>query len=172
MIEADIARLLTQRHKDGFCLPQCKVGVGGQVYTDRDREARLRGLRRPGESTGEERIDFWALRRIRQVETIAYEIKCSRGDFFGDRKYPSYWLYCNLFYFAIPNKLITREEMSRFAPQCGFIEATANGQRMRIVRQPVRMNEKGIEQSIFHHILMWRVVGTRELREREEKTDG
>ncbi|RJO62639.1 MAG: DNA repair protein MmcB-related protein [Dehalococcoidia bacterium] len=92
------------------------------------------------------------------INHIAYEIKCSRADLFGDRKYPSYWPYCNSFYFAVPNGLVTRAEMEQFAPQCGFIQVTGNGQRMQIVRQPVRMNTAGIEQSIYHHVLMWRVT--------------
>lgn len=166
MTEAEITGLLLMRHEDDFCLPQCKTGVGGQKYTERDWAAFENGVRRPGESTKDAIIDVWVVRREPDmfINHIAYEIKCSRADLFGDRKYPSYCPYCNSFFFAVPNGLVTKEEMNSFAPQCGFIQVTSSGRRMQIVRWPVRMNRDGIEPSVYHHVLMWRVKPTKQAR--------
>ena len=171
MNEADITRLLSQRHKKDFCLPQCKTGVGCEAYTERQEQVAALPLNHKAMNSYRKqtaaivrfdpgRIDLWALRREKDstINTIAYEIKCSRADFYGDRKFPDYWPYCNRFYFAVPNGMIRKDEINRLPAQCGLIEVTATGQRMRIKKEPVRMNPDGIEQSIFYHILMWRVT--------------
>lgn len=169
--EAQITALLFQRHKRDFCLSQCKTGVATE-RTERQKEIATLPLSHKALNSKVKqcaactafdpaRIDVWAVRREPDmfINHIAYEIKSSRSDLFRDRKFPSYWPFCNEFYFAVANGLLTRAEMERFAPQCGFIQVTANGARMQIIRRPVRMNLGGIEQSIYDHVL---------IREREE----
>jgi len=173
MKEADITALLIKRHRRDFCLPQCKTGVGCKGYTERQRQVAALPLDHKAMNSYRKqmaalvsfdpgRIDVWALWREKNgmVNTIAYEIKCSRADFYGDRKFPDYWPYCNQFYFAVPNGMLSKSEINRLSPECGLIEVTATGQRLRIKRKPVRMNASGIEQTIFHYILMWRQGGS------------
>jgi len=51
-------------------------------------------------------------------EVIGFEVKCSRGDYLSDSKWPRYLNYCHRFYWVCPNGLIASEEPG---PQTGLI---------------------------------------------------
>ena len=84
-----------------------------------------------------------------------YEVKVSRGDYAGDRKWTGYLDYCTEFYFVCPAGLIKPEELP---PQVGLLWGTANGGRV-YQKKPAIPREIDPEHLavMLRHVLMWRL---------------
>lgn len=65
-------------------------------------------------STPARRFDMWWMKPSqRKQDTVGVEIKVSRADFLGDKKWPEYLPYCEKFYFACPAGLIQPDELAK-----------------------------------------------------------
>lgn len=64
------------------------------------------------------RLDLFYFSRWNR-ETIGYEIKVTRADFLGDKKWQEYLKYCRKFYFIAPTGIIKPSELP---PEIGLIE--------------------------------------------------
>ena len=86
------------------------------------------GLR--GENANVQRADVLALKWTEPVAHI-YEVKVSRADFLSDKnsgKWEGYLFNCQLFFFATPHGLITKEDVPEGA---GWVEQTERGNNFR-----------------------------------------
>jgi len=145
MKSSDIIDLLKLKHRKDVCVEQCKI----KPSWDGSRNRLGRGIDSPI-------MDLWVLpRKWKGGEPICYEVKVSRSDLFHDHKFPDYWKACNWFYFAVPNGMVKPEEMERFPPQCGFIEANSKGTGMTVRRKPCFMAAE-IDPMVYRYVLMWR----------------
>src|SRR6266704_1287102 len=102
----DMARLLKKRladrHEDDVYCEEALCGPGGA-----------------------QRFDAWAMEPSWvRTRCPGYEVKVSRGDYVGDKKWTGYLDYCTEFYFVCPAGLIRPEELP---PQVGLLWGTANG---------------------------------------------
>ncbi len=76
-------------------------------------------------SAGGFRFDFWwMLPSFTKQSMAGIEIKVSRADFLGDKKWRGYLPYCEKFYFACPIGLIRPEELE---PGIGLLWIHENG---------------------------------------------
>ena len=128
---SDIITMLADKHYEDIFVPACKTdssyGFGGRLF----------------------QLDAWVLRRswvawaldkygvpVNKGATIGYEIKISRSDFTGDKKWRFYLDFCHRFFFVCPNGLIQPGELPR---EAGLLWTTKNGNRLRMVKDaPVR----------------------------------
>ncbi|MFA5381927.1 MAG: MmcB family DNA repair protein [Candidatus Micrarchaeia archaeon] len=128
----DIKDLLALRHSQDVFVPECKTGAS---------------------SKGCVRMDAWAMRKSwSNFGTVGYEIKVSRQDFIGDKKWTSYLQYCSEFYFVCPPKIIMPDEVGDMA---GLIWVSENGTRLYTKKKaPVRSIKP--PEDVYVYILMWR----------------
>lgn len=64
------------------------------------------------------------------------EVKVSRSDLLGDRKWPDYRAFCDGFLWAVPERLAPLLEQPAFAPaEAGLVVADAHG--AELLRPPV-----------------------------------
>lgn len=93
MTEAEVIACLKLRHSTDVFVPHCKDG---------------HSVGRAGLAI----MDAWAMPRSwARMRYTAYEVKVSHGDFQRDKKWGSYLIYCNEFYFACPPKIIDPSEV-------------------------------------------------------------
>ncbi len=174
MLAAEVIALLKQKHWKDVCVEQCKTrACWTSVPGGNDWE---KFAKRVWDSCGHGTpeglwwstawskayrsaspiMDMWVLPRSwSNGAPICYEVKVSRSDLFSDHKFPDYWWACKYFYFAVPNGLVSQEEMNRFPPQCGFIEVNGKGTGLRIKRKPCYMSGD-IDETVYRYVLMWR----------------
>lgn len=121
MTEADITKLLAERHSKDVFIPQCKNGPTQGVHA------------------GELLVfDAWAMTRSwTNPRTIIYEIKVSRSDFLRDTKWQRALDYCHEFYWAAPSGMIDKTEIH---PHCGLVEVTKTGTSLRTRKKAVWRN--------------------------------
>lgn len=84
------------------------------------------------ENPGLQRADLYAISWRNPVQVCIYECKVSRSDFQRDvrsGKYLGYLEHCNLFYFATPYGLITKDEVPE---GCGWIQQNKQHRRFRV----------------------------------------
>ena len=113
-VTMSILERLAARHADATFVGECAMG------------SRQNGCRR---------LDAWVLLKTwSPPTTIGYEVKVSRGDFLGDRKWQEYLPVCHELYFACPPKLIQPEEL----PQDVGLLWTAGETRLITKRRAVR----------------------------------
>jgi len=129
-----LSQLLRDRHSGDLLLFEVKDG--------------------PTHSRKHFRIDALAIKRTWSPPTvIGYEIKSSRSDFLGDKKWPEYLKMCNELYFVTPHQLVKPEEVPA---DCGLIEASKLNATLRMKkRAPVR--EGAIDHDTLMYILICRV---------------
>lgn len=175
----DIVTLLKEKHYMSVCVEQCKVHVtwntGSSSVSVPNSDWRAFALMKRNmfsKGTPERNfwfncwkksyksesplMDLWVLPRSwKHGYPICYEVKTSRADLFNDHKFPSYWDGCNYFYFAIPNGLLTKDEMNKFSSQVGFIEVIKSGKGLRIQKKPEFMSSE-IDSTVYKYILFWR----------------
>jgi len=128
--------LLRDKHVNDVFVPECKNG--------------------PSQSSGGHlRLDAVAMNRSwTNACVIGYEIKVSRSDFLGDKKWPGYLEYCNRFTFVCPSGLIQAEEVG---PECGLMWSSKTGGRLYTKKKaPYRRLPPVNFESMFRYILMCR----------------
>lgn len=177
MKSSDIISLLKQKHKNDVCVEQCKMHVSwnsGKIDVPNSswKDLCYKRWQEAPRSTEQSQywhdawakswkaespiIDLWVLpRKWKLGGPICYEVKISRNDLQSDHKFPDYWSSCNQYYFVLPHKLITQDEMNKYPPQVGFIEVTKNGKNLRIKKKPIYMKQE-IDSRIYRYVLMWR----------------
>jgi len=162
MTERDIIELLKIRHSDAICVPHCKTGASWDIYPDDKYNTwlrkvdRQRWLKAGYVPNGPGVMDTWVhLKSWTNCKAICYEVKTSRGDLFGDHKWPLYLDYCNEFFFAVPHGLLSKEEITALPGQAGLIEVTKNGKSLRIKKSP-EYRKIEINADVFRYVLMWR----------------
>lgn len=89
----DIINLLVStRHADDLCVPECKDG--------------------PSQGCRHRRFDLWVMKRSYSKPCcIGYEVKVSRSDFFHDEKWKDYLPLCNQLFFVCPWGMIQPHEV-------------------------------------------------------------
>ena len=104
MTEAEITRLLEDRHVKDIFVPQCKMG-----------------------SAGSKTLDGWALLPTwSPLTTIGYEIKVSRSDWTHDQKHEQYRAVCHLFFVVAPKGVVRIGEL---AAGVGLLEPIRSEER-------------------------------------------
>lgn len=137
MHSEDVCRALAHRHESDVFVDQCKTGA-----TQRSRPGELQVM------------DAWAMAKSWAHPCVTcYEIKVTRSDFLGDKKWRGYLPYCNQMFFATPWKLVTPEELP--GEECGLIWVTETGGRC-VVKRPAKYREVEIPEDVWRYILMWR----------------
>ncbi len=128
----EIKDLLALKHSSDLFIPECKTGSSAK---------------------GCLRMDAWVMRKSwANYATIGYEIKVSRADFIGDKKWPMYLKYCNEFYFVCPPKIIMPEEVGEDA---GLLWCSESGNRL-YTKKKAPYRSKITPEDVFIYILMWR----------------
>ncbi len=95
MKEADVKIALARRHKKDYYITAVKTGP---TWNSKKGELGI--------------LDAWAMKKSwDNLNFIGYEIKVSRSDFKGDRKWRKYLPFCHNFYFACPKDLIKQDEL-------------------------------------------------------------
>jgi hypothetical protein len=126
-----LIKLLAERHKDDVFIAECK---NGSSYGDRLLK-----------------MDGWAMRKSWAHPCVSgYEVKVSRADFLGDKKWPGYLKYCNEFYFVSPPDIIKLEELGA---DVGLLYCSANGGRL-YTKKKAPFRNLTIPESIFRYIIM------------------
>ena len=145
MHSEDVCLALRRKHESDVFVDQCKTGPTQM----------LRG--------GELQVmDAWAMAKSWAHPCVTcYEIKVSRSDFLGDKKWRGYLPYCNLMFFATPWKLVMPEELP--GEECGLVWITETGGRC-VVKRPAKYREVEIPETVWRYILMWRAKITNEAR--------
>ncbi len=133
-ITADhIVGLLAAKHCKDTVIPECKTG--------------------PSQFTGCLRIDVWVMANSWTQPTItAYEIKVSRSDFRGDKKWRGYLDYCNEFYFVCPSDLISATEVP---DEAGLLWVARTGSRL-YTKKKAPYRSVDIPDTLWRYLLMWR----------------
>ena len=129
---------LRNKHSEDIFVPECKAG--------------------PSQFVGCPRMDAWVMKKswVNPL-AIAYEIKVSRSDFLGDKKWNTYLPYCNELYFVCPWKLIMPDEVSG---QVGLIWSSKTGSRL-FTKKKAQYREVDIPIDLFKYVLMSRVKITK-----------
>lgn len=133
-----ILDLLRERHQKDVFISECKDG--------------------PTQSVSEHlRMDAWVMNRSWAHPCYtAYEIKVSRSDFLGDKKWRHYLPYCNEFFFVAPKGLIQASELP---PEVGLLELLGGADGKRLVcRKKTVWRDVQVPESLFRYVLMCRVV--------------
>lgn len=144
----DIKKLLAIKHSADIFVPECKSG--------------------PTHGASHLRLDAWAMRRSWTApEITGYEIKVSRSDFLGDKKWPSYLPYCNYFSFVVAPGVCDPSEVPE---TCGLLVASKTGSRLFTKRKPV-YRDVAIPETLWMYILICRALITDEYRERVGNLD-
>ena len=76
------------------------------------------------------RVDLMVI-DLRTHAVIGYEVKVSRSDFKGDKKWPSYTPYFNRFYFATPPGIVLPGEIPE---EIGLVELRGEGTKKHLVQ--------------------------------------
>lgn len=135
MKASDLVKMLQWRHREDVFIPECKDGGSW------NRNNHLR-------------LDAFVIRKsFTNPLTIGYEIKVSRSDFLGDKKWQGYLPYCNEFYFVCPNGMIKPEELP---DGVGLIHATKNGKGLRRIEYSSNNLEARIPDDMYKYILFSR----------------
>lgn len=125
---------LAGRHAHDIFVPACKDGPSGR---------------------GVVQMDAWAMKKSWAHSTVSgYEIKMSRSDFMGDKKWHGYLPLCNQLWFVCPYGLLQPEEMPG---EVGLLWASRKGTRVYQKRKAA-YREVQIPEGLFRYILMWRAV--------------
>lgn len=134
-----ILDLLRVRHANDVFVAECKDG--------------------PSQSGNYHRIDAWAMKRswVHPL-VIAYEIKVSRSDFLGDKKWMGYLPYCNEFYFACAHGIVSPAEVPA---EAGLLVGSKNTRRLHCKKKAV-YRDVTIPESLYRYILFARARITRE----------
>lgn len=132
----DLVRLLARRHTQDVFVHECKNGPSQGV-------------------AGMQRLDGWAMKKSwLNPLAIGYEVKVSRSDFTGDRKWPGYLEYCNEFYFVTPLGLI---EASEVPEPAGLIVCSRNCKRL-FIKKKAPYRDLEVPASLLKYILFARVA--------------
>lgn len=105
--------------------------------------------------SGSQRFDVWAMEPSWvRTRVCGYEVKISRSDFTGDKKWKNYLEYCTEFYFVCPANIIRPEELP---PEVGLLWTTSTGSRV-YQKKPASPHDIGEEELnlMLRHVLMWR----------------
>jgi hypothetical protein len=133
------ANLLAIKHAGDVFVPECKNG--------------------PTHGSSHLRMDAWTMRRSWTAPQITgYEIKVSRADFLGDKKWPSYLPYCHYFTFVVAPGVCDPSEVPE---QCGLLIASKTGSRLFQKRKPV-YRDVVIPDTLWMYILICRAEITGE----------
>lgn len=128
--------LLAERHKEDVFVPECKDG-------------------RTVGAAGILRLDAWAMvRSWSPVRTIGYEIKVSRGDWLGDRKWERYADLVHELWVVAPAGIVHVEELPQ---SVGLLVPTSTGSRLLTKRRAVRRDiDPSAENDLLRYVLMSR----------------
>ena len=85
-------------------------------------------------------------------ELIGFEIKVSRSDFKGDKKWKNYLKFVNKFCFACPDGLIKKEEL----PDNVGLVYTMNDGRLKWIRRPKTLSDV-IDETIYKYMCISRL---------------
>lgn len=131
-----IVELLRQKHSKDVFVAECKDG--------------------PTHYTSHLRMDAWVMNRSWAHPCYtAYEVKVSRSDFLGDKKWRLYLPYCNEFYFVAPKGLIRLDELP---PEAGLLELLGGVDGKRLVtRKRAVWRDVTPPEALFRYVLMARV---------------
>lgn len=125
--------LVTTRHSDDLCVPECKDG--------------------PSQGRPHRRLDLWAMRRsYTRPNTFGYEVKVSRSDFISDKKWSDYLPLCHEFYFVTPWKLVAPEECPA---EAGLIWVSQNLSRC-YVKKKASHRDIPLPEGLVTYVLMSR----------------
>jgi hypothetical protein len=126
--------LVGARHKEDFCVSECKVGQSWGKNVCR-------------------RFDLWVMRRSYTKPCyFGYEIKVSRADFMQDEKWQEYLPYCNQFSFVTPWGLVDPSEIPE---EAGLIWVSKNLRKTYVKKKaPHRKIEDPV--SLMKYVMMSR----------------
>ncbi len=134
-----VLKLLAAKHSKDIFVPECKTG--------------------PTQVGHHQRLDAWAMPRSWvNHTTIGYEIKVSRQDFLGDKKWRGYLEFCHQFYFVCPPGIIEPSELDE---GIGLLVTSKNGTRLYTKRKAA-FRDIQIPTPLWIYILMCRVTIERE----------
>jgi len=134
-----ILSALRQKHIEDVFVPECKDGSTQARSTHK-------------------KMDAWVMPRSWSKPHITgYEIKVTRGDFLGDRKWQGYLEMCNTLYFAAAPGIIHPNELPA---EVGLMEAVGWGTGMRLItrKKAVCRTDQKIPESVFRYVLMCRAT--------------
>ncbi len=137
----ELLALLEAKHEKDVFVPECKDG--------------------PTWGTSHMRMDAWAMRRSWSRPCVwAYEIKVSRSDFTGDRKYQGVYQCCNEFYWVCPPGLIRPEEVDDAA---GLLWGSMSGSKLFTKKKAKYRPDVEIPDCLYRYLLMnrCRITGPR-----------
>lgn len=131
--EGRIKKMLSAKHAADIFVAGCKDGptVGG-----------LRVL------------DGWAMPRSwAHPHCVGYEIKVSRSDWLGDKKWPTYLPLCHQLYIVCPYKLLKKDEI----PDPLGLMWAQDGETGRIITaKKAAIRNVAIPENLFRYVLMYR----------------
>lgn len=129
--EGRITKMLRQKHAGDIFVPKCKDG------------ATERGLRV---------LDGWVMPRSwSHPQCVGYEIKVSRSDWLGDRKWPTYLPLCHQLYIVCPYKLLKKDEIP---DPLGLIWAHEGESQRLTTAKKAAIRDVQIPESLFRYVLM------------------
>lgn len=132
MTADDIKRLLIDRHAKDVAVPECNMGSAW---------------------AGCRRIDLWALRRSwSPLTAIAYEVKVSRRDWLGDRKWTEYGRVCHELWVVAPAGVVQVEELPEGV---GFLQVSSTGNKLLTKRKAQRHES---DPEAFNQLLCYVVM--------------
>lgn len=132
------------KHAQDVFVPECKDG--------------------PTHGAKHRRLDAWVLLKTWSPPTcIGYEVKVSRGDWLGDRKWEGYRELVNLLYLVAPKGLVKPDELPEGV---GLMEAVGkeSSAGLRTVRKAVR-REGFPPPELLYYVLMNRFDAHRAAKE-------
>lgn len=133
MTAVEIVELLEVKHREDVFVSECKNG--------------------PSQSGSHVRLDGWAMNKSwAHPQVTGYEVKVSRADFLGDKKWRAYLPMCNELYFVAPKGIIRPDELP---VEVGLMESV--GSKRLITRKRAHFRELQIPDDVFRYILMCRV---------------
>lgn len=129
----DILKILESKHSECVFVSECKDGPTQLA-------------------NGHSRLDAWVMvKSWAHPCCIGYEIKVSRSDFLGDKKWPAYLPMCNELYFVAPKGIIRPDEMPK---EVGLLEVL--GKYRAVTRKKAHYRDIQISESVFRYVLMCR----------------
>jgi hypothetical protein len=143
MTAAQVAESICKhRHGDEFTITEVKTGS-----TWFNKELR--------------KIDLVAIKRSWAHPCVtAYEIKVSRQDFLSDHKWPAYLQCCNIFSFACPAGVITKQDIEAIGqPGIGLVTINGDGKPHTAVK-PLYRNIQ-LPDDFYLYIIMNRIDSDR-----------
>lgn len=126
--------LISTRHSDDLCVPECKDG--------------------PSMGRKSRRLDLWAMKRsYTNFATYGYEVKVSRSDFLKDEKWQDYLPLCNQLFFVTPWKLVDPSEVPG---DVGLIWCSKNMRRCHVKKKAAH-RKIDMPVRLMTYVLMSRV---------------